>query len=358
MVLTRASSPFLDSILGQRFPLLNGEGFVTVIDYMGNDSSVVQAARVSYGAGTKQVSEDRGLIRYLMRHQHTTPFEMATIKLLIRAPMDLWRQWIRHRTASVNEYSTRYSEAISEKATTQADKWRTQSQTNKQGSESYITAWPKGGEWQREIDLYNTPGDYLSSTELAFHHQAQHLYEMRLKLGVAREQARKDLPLSTFTEAYWSVNLHNLLHFLGLRMDGHAQQEIREYATFIGENIIAKWVPETWQAFQDYHILRGALKLTRLEKDLITMMNGSQVDEFTEAMASWGWLDYGNKLYDCPNVMHSDATSCNTCNDTGKVVKLKHNRERSECGSKLVALGFCPPWAPCKPAPAKKESDD
>ena len=151
----------LDEILGVPFKVLD-DGFIRVVDYMGSDAAIVQAARVSYGIGTKKVNEDRGLIRYLLRHWHTTPFEMCEIKLHVRVPMDCWRQWIRHRTANVNEYSRK-------------------------------------------------------------------VYDERLAAGIAREQARKDLPLSTYTEAYWKVDLHNLLHFLRLRMDHHAQLEIREH---------------------------------------------------------------------------------------------------------------------------------
>ncbi len=180
------------------------DGFVCLVDVMGDDQSVVQAARVSYGEGTRKVSDDRGLIRYLLRHRHTTPFEMAEMKLLVRVPMDCWRQWIRHRTANVNEYSTRYSLAIDATQTTPADAWRTQASQNRQGSGELLDA---------------AQGAALSAAEAEFQRQARELYEQRIALGVAREQARKDLPLSTYTEAYWKIDLHNLLHFLALRMD-------------------------------------------------------------------------------------------------------------------------------------------
>lgn len=196
----------------QKFPVLN-DGFVTLVDVMGNDQAVVQAARVSYGEGTTKVSDDRGLIRYLLRHRHTTPFEMAEIKLLVRVPMDCWRQWIRHRTANVNEYSTRYSLAIDAMQTTEPGEWRTQSSTNRQGSEDLLS---------EEI------GRELTAAETQLQDAMRKEYNRRIELGVAREQARKDLPLSTYTEAYWKVDLHNLLHFLALRMDSHAQLEIRE----------------------------------------------------------------------------------------------------------------------------------
>ena len=174
-------------------------GLWRVVDYMGGDESIVQAARVSYGTGTKKVHEDRGLIRYLMRHGHTTPFEMCELKLHVRVPMDCWRQWIRHRTANVNEYSTRYSKAIDTTQRTASDQWREQLQDNRQGS---------GGCLGVEV------GEYLSARELESQTLAGEVYEERLRKGVAREQARKDLPLSTYTEAYWKIDLHNLFHFL------------------------------------------------------------------------------------------------------------------------------------------------
>jgi thymidylate synthase (FAD) len=236
--LPRTTAPELDAVLGQPFPVLD-QGFIRVVDYMGTDSSIVQAARVSYGAGTKKVREDRGLIRYLMRHQHTTPFEMCEVKLHVKVPMDTWRQWVRHRTASVNEYSTRYSIAIDEAQRTVGDEWRAQSASNRQGSEGFV-------------DPSLTA--QLSGREAELQELARKVYEERLDLGVAREQARKDLPLSTYTEAYWKTNLHNLLHFLHLRMDDHAQLEIREYARAIGEEVVRRWCPVAWEAFLDYRV--------------------------------------------------------------------------------------------------------
>src|SRR5258705_5101319 len=171
----------LDAILGIPFRVLD-DGFVRAVDYMGSDASIVQAARVSYGAGTKLVSEDRGLIRYLMRHAHTTPFEMCELKLHVRVPMDCWRQWIRHRMANVNEYSTRYSLGIDAAQATAPEEWRLQSQQNRQGSEEFLET-PRGTAFtKKESDL---------------HELARKAYEDRLAAGIAREQARKDLPLST-----------------------------------------------------------------------------------------------------------------------------------------------------------------
>lgn len=242
----------VNALRWQKFPVLN-DGFVTLVDVMGDDASVVQAARVSYGAGTKKVSDDRGLVRRLMRHRHTTPFEMVELKFLVRCPMDCWRQWIRHRMASVNEYSTRYSEAIDSQQTTPPDQWRSQSASNKQGSGGMLTEWPES--WRADwAERDESIGAYLSSKETMLHGLSSSLYRERLEAGVAREQARKDLPLSTYTEAYWKIDLHNLLHFLGLRMDSHAQQEIRQYATIIGEQIVAKLFPQVWEAFKDYRL--------------------------------------------------------------------------------------------------------
>jgi thymidylate synthase (FAD) len=214
---------------------------------MGNDSAVVQAARISYGAGTKTPSDDRTLIRYLIRHRHTTPLEMCEAKFHIRIPMDAWRQMIRHRTANINEYSTRYSEAIDAKAVTLPGEWRLQNPDNKQGSSGYL-------------DLEN--GELLSDVEHNLHTLCDHVYKRRLELGIAREQARKDLPLSTYTEAYWKIDLHNLFHFLSLRLDKHAQLEIRLYAQAI-TSYVKEWVPICWEAFEDYRL--HSITFSRLE---------------------------------------------------------------------------------------------
>lgn len=240
-----------DELIGKSFGVLD-DGFVRLVDVMGTDASVVQAARVSYGEGTKHISDDRGLIRYLMRHHHTTPFEMVELKFHVRVPMDTWRQWIRHRTASVNEYSTRYSEAIDSQQMTMPEQWRAQSKTNKQGSAEYLDT---------------SRGQILTMQETELRELSRSIYEQRLAFGVAREQARKDLPLATYTEAYWKCNLHNLLHFLRLRMDSHAQKEIRDYATTIGEKIVKPLFPLTWEAFEDYRL--QAISLSRLEVEAL-----------------------------------------------------------------------------------------
>ena len=246
--ITRQQSAELDEILGVPFPVLD-DGFIRVIDYMGNDSAVVQAARVSYGAGTKTLSSDRNLIDYLIRHRHTTPFEMCEIKLHIRIPMDAWRQMIRTRTANVNEYSTRYSEAIDSMQGTKPNQWRLQSTDNKQGSDGFLS---------------ESEGVYFSMDEQTLQEQAVHVYKSRLKAGIAREQARKDLPLSTYTEAYWKIDLHNLLHFLELRMDSHAQYEIRQYANTIGE-IVEKWCPLVWESFVKHRVNSVTLSEAEIE---------------------------------------------------------------------------------------------
>ncbi len=269
--LDRTRVPELENILGKAFPVLD-DGFVRLIDYMGNDDAIVQAARVSYGKGTKSVSDDRGLIRYLMRHRHTTPFEMCEVKLHVRVPMDLWRQWIRHRTANVNEYSTRYSLAIDTARTTGPGEWRLQSEINRQGSE--------GG-------LDPETGQRLTDREAQAQNFLKEVYEERIKLGVAREQARKDLPLSTYTEAYWKIDLHNLLHFLNLRMDYKAQLEIRLYAETIGERIVQKWVPMAWEAFMDYR--QRSVTLSGDEVRVLSLLNGGREEEANKLLIEAGF---------------------------------------------------------------------
>ena len=300
--ITRPSVPALDAILGEPFRVLD-DGFVRVVDYMGDDVAIVQAARVSYGKGTKRLQQDQGLIRYLMRHAHTTPFEMCEIKLHVRVPMDTWRQWIRHRTASVNEYSTRYSEAIDSAQRTGADAWRVQTAANRQGS---------AGTLGPEV------GIQLSEQEEGLQQLARSVYANRIAAGVAREQARKDLPLSTYTEAYWKIDLHNLLHFLALRMDSHAQQEIRAYATVIGEQIVARWVPIAWQAFLDYRV--RATVLSGLEGRIIQALAAGDARRAAELVEEAGLLERTQE---------------------GAV---KPNFERREIEEKLQRLGWKAPW--------------
>lgn len=292
----------LDDILGVTFPVLD-DGFIRVIDYMGSDEAIVQAARVSYGDGTKKVQQDRGLIRYLMRHRHSTPFEMCEIKFHLRVPMDAWRQWIRHRTANINEYSTRYSIAINASQATKADQWRLQATSNRQGSEGFLATETGTGFTTREKELQDL---------------ARTVYDERLDAGIAREQARKDLPLSTYTEAYWKIDLHNLLHFLALRMEEHAQYEIRMYAKTIGEKIVSKWCPFAWEAFMDYRV--NSNQLSDLETRLIIKLTSGDHEAATELADSFGWLSY-----------REDGT-------------LKGNMEREETEAKLSLLGLPIPW--------------
>jgi thymidylate synthase (FAD) len=248
------------------------------------------------------VSDDRTLIRYLMRHRHTTPFEMAEIKLLVRVPMDCWRQWIRHRTASVNEYSTRYSIAIDSAQVTPSDQWRSQAQNNRQGSGDLLPA---------------KLGQQLSDEERRLQDECRRVYQERLDRGVAREQARKDLPLATYTEAYWKVDLHNLLNFLVLRMDAHAQQEIRDYATAIGEQIVAPLFPMVWEAFVDYR--RQSLELTRLDIGVIERLLAAAKTARTP-----------------PPFTHAAFLAAQ--DDSWKAIT--RSRERDECETKLRRLGL------------------
>jgi thymidylate synthase (FAD) len=228
---------------------------------------------------------------------------MCELKLHVRVPMDAWRQWIRHRTASVNEYSTRYSEAIDAAQRTPPAEWRRQSASNRQGSAELLPL---------EV------GARFSLEEEQLHDRTRAVYQERLAAGVAREQARKDLPLSTYTEAYWKIDLHNLLHFLHLRMDLHAQQEIRAYAAVIGEQIVARWVPVTWEAFLDYR--RQALHLSGPETAIVAAIASGDPARALDLATGYGWLERGG--------------------DGG----VKASRERRELEEKLPRLGLTAPW--------------
>lgn len=252
----RPSVPALDKILGKKFPLLD-HGFVRVVDYMGDDSAIVQAARVSYGKGTKAINEDKGLINYLMRHKHTTPFEMCDIKFHIKAPIFVARQWLRHRTASVNEYSARYSVMNEEFYMPPAEQMAKQSTINKQGREDLLPTF------QADIALNMLKKD---ATRCYDNYQ----YMIGEYCGLTRELARMNLTLNYYTEWYWKINLHNLLHFLRLRADPHAQHEIRVYAECI-LNIIKEWVPFTYTAFEDYSLNSFTLsgKMLKVVREMI-----------------------------------------------------------------------------------------
>lgn len=235
--LMRPTVPDLDAILGHAFPILD-HGFVRVVDYLGNDAAVVQAARVSYGHGTKTTKDDAGLINYLMRHQHTTPFEMVEIKLHVKLPVFVARQWIRHRTASVNEYSARYSILDREFYIPEPDQVAIQSTSNNQGRSQNTS----------DLVTQSIIADMHACATNAFD-----LYEdfLNPEVNLARELARTVLPMSTYTQWYWKTNLHNLLHFCRLRADPHAQYEIRVYAEAI-EDIVSRWVPLAYQAYTQY----------------------------------------------------------------------------------------------------------
>jgi len=241
--LTRPHSPALDALLGHRFDVLD-HGFVRVIDYMGDDAAVVQAARVSYGEGTTTTRSDRGLIDYLMRHRHTTPFEMCELKLHVKLPVFVARQWIRHRMANVNEASARYSVMTREFYLPLPESVALQARDNKQG---------RGA----AVDPHTAASFIEVLTNVSA--QAREDYDGALEAGIARELARIGLTLNTYTEWYWKIDLHNLLHFLRLRSDSHAQAEIRAYADVIG-NVVEQWVPHTWAAWVEH--VRDAPRLS------------------------------------------------------------------------------------------------
>ena len=248
--MVRAYSEQMDDALGETLDI-HDLGFIRLVDYMGNDDSVVQMARVSYGNGTKSVNEDSALIRYLMRHDHTSPFEACEIKLHVKCPIFVARQWIRHRTASVNEYSGRYSVMANEFYFPNHEDIMGQSSTNKQGSGKEISDDVRG--------LVRTGMDTVMKG-------AFDIYDCMLKMGVAREMARTVLPLSTYTEFYWKIDLHNLLHFIRLRADEHAQEQIRVYAEAI-EKIVKMWVPLTYDAYLNYR--KNAVKFSHEEMQFI-----------------------------------------------------------------------------------------
>lgn len=248
-------------LLGKEIKCLD-KGFIRLVDYMGDDSSIVQAARVSYGKGTKTVNQDRGLIRYLMRHKHTTPLEMVEFKFHVKLPIFVARQWIRHRTANVNEYSGRYSEMKDDFYIPEADNIRPQSSNNKQGRADYSFDSDKTKDLQKGIEKFQ--GD-------AFDH-----YTELLESGLAREISRINLPLSNYTEWYWKIDLHNLFHFLKLRLDSHAQYEIRVYAEAMAELVKAA-VPVAYEAFEDY--ILNARNFSGIELLIVKEMLGDLPDD-------------------------------------------------------------------------------
>jgi thymidylate synthase (FAD) len=274
----RATAPGMESHLYKAHPVLD-HGFVRVIDYMGDDAAIVQAARVSYGAGTKHVQNDEGLIRYLMRHWHSTPFEMCEVKLHVKLPVFVARQWIRHRTASVNEYSARYSILDREFYIPAPEHLAAQSTVNNQGRGEVLS----GGEAARVLDLLK------SDANRAYDH-----YEAMLsqdgQQGLARELARMNLPANIYTQWYWKVDLHNLFHFLRLRADPHAQYEIRVYADVIAA-CVKDWVPLAYAAFEDYRM--GGVNLSgKAVAALKRRLAGEVVTQETSGMSKGEWREF------------------------------------------------------------------
>ena len=307
----RVTAPGLEEILYTAFPVLD-HGFVRVVDYMGDDAAIVQAARVSYGRGTKSVRNDAGLIRYLLRHRHTTPFEMCEIKLHVKLPIFVARQWIRHRTANVNEYSARYSRLDREFYVPDAayleqfvlrqrrkgdipdlfegptlSEVAAQSKANMQGREGALA--------DQEADKALSRIDWLSR-------KAYGVYENLLnendrgkqirpdEVGLARELARAVLPVNYYTQWYWKTDLHNLLHFLGLRADAHAQYEIRAYADVILDEVVKRWVPLTYQAFCDYRMNAVSLSAPAIAV-VRRMLAGEDVTQADSGLSAREWRE-------------------------------------------------------------------
>ena len=287
----RVTAPELEKIIYQAMPVLD-HGFIRVVDYMGNDSSIVQSARVSYGKGTKKVSTDSGLIKYLMRHWHSTPFEMCEIKYHVKLPIFIARQWIRHRTANVNEYSARYSILDKEFYLPTSENLAAQSKSNRQGRGDIID-----GEQAKEIlailksDAEKTYNNY----EVMLNERFDGSTINENKKGLARELARMNLTLNTYTQWYWKTDLLNLMNFLRLRADSHAQYEIRAYADAMLDTL-KKWVPTTFEAFMDYRVggtevsAKGKLIIQKLIKGEEIKVESSSLSkrEWNELMSAFG----------------------------------------------------------------------
>jgi len=281
----RVTVEALEEVLYQAIPVLD-HGFIRVVDYMGDDSAVVQAARVSYGRGTRRVSEDQGLINYLMRHRHTTPFEMCEIKYHVKLPIFVARQWIRHRTANVNEYSARYSILDNEFYIPAPEHLGAQSSSNRQGREELL----EGAEAERVFALLR------ADAKQAYAHYAEMLNEEEAggemdpaSKGLARELARMNLSLNFYTQWYWKIDLFNLLHFLGLRGDAHAQYEIRAYAEAMLESL-RRWVPLTYTAFMEYRM--GGASLSKTAMDVLKrLLAGEPVSQQQSGLSKREWRE-------------------------------------------------------------------
>ena len=278
----RAVSEGIEAHLYNAIPVLD-HGFIRVVDYMGDDAAICQAARVSYGKGTKSVQNDEGLIRYLMRHWHSTPFEMCEVKLHVKLPVFVARQWIRHRTANVNEYSARYSILDREFYIPAPEHIAAQSVMNNQGRGEALT----GSEAARVLDILKTDSERS-------YDNYQAMISDDGQRGLARELARMNLPTNIYTQWYWKVDLHNLLHFLRLRADAHAQYEIRVYADAIC-SVVADWVPFAYAAFEDYRLGGATLSETALEC-VRRMLKGEAVTQETSGMSKGEWREFEQLL--------------------------------------------------------------
>ncbi len=286
----RATVPALEEILYEAVPVLD-HGFVRVIDYMGDDGAIVQAARVSYGKGTRKVSEDRGLINYLMRHRHTTPFEMCEIKYHVKMPIFVARQWIRHRTANVNEYSARYSILDREFYIPAPEHLAAQSSSNRQGRGEVL----EGEEAARVLALLREDAErnYAHYEDMLNEDEAGNARDPGRR-GLARELARMNLTLNTYTQWYWKIDLHNLMHFLSLRADHHAQYEIRVYAEAMLETL-KRWVPITYEAFTQYRLGGAHLSAKGLEV-VRRMLAGDTVSAEDSGLSAREWRELMDSL--------------------------------------------------------------
>lgn len=287
----RAAVPALEEILYEPTPVLD-HGFVRVVDYMGDDKAIVQAARVSYGAGTKQVNQDAGLINYLLRHKHTTPFEMCEIKFHLKMPIFVARQWIRHRTANVNEYSARYSVMDNEFYIPTAETLAAQSTKNHQGrGDESLSA----EETARVLDVLKGDSEncYKHYEELMNTNAAGDVLDPNRK-GIARELARMNLPINVYTQWYWKIDLHNLMHFLHLRVDPHAQYEIRVFAQAMLD-VVKRWVPVAYNAFIDHRVNSVAISGKGMEV-IKKKLNGEQASQEASGMSKREWAELMEKL--------------------------------------------------------------
>ena len=290
----RVTSPELEKILYEAMPVLD-HGFVRVVDYMGDDTSIVQSARVSYGKGTKKVSTDSGLIKYLMRHWHSTPFEMCEIKYHVKLPIFIARQWIRHRTANVNEYSARYSILDKEFYLPKTENLAAQSQSNRQGRGDVL----RGEQAKKVLDLLKNDAEQTyDNYEMMLNERYDGSVINEKEVGLARELARMNLTLNTYTQWYWKTDLLNLMNFLRLRADHHAQYEIRTYADAMLDTL-KKWVPITYEAFMDYRVggtevsAKGKIILQKLIKgeDVDVDQSGLSKREWNELMVAFDLKD-------------------------------------------------------------------